>query len=247
MITAFFFFINVMMETVLLSGIGEIKVRRGVNIKYLRIRMAPGRGIWVSVPPRVSRTQVERFLEANRDWVLQNQKQLEIYERDTGVGLRIGAEIKTKFHLLKIVGTDELKPTYRKEGEIILLFIPKQIEFKRIEKLVQQFLLEIYTFESRSYLPERVKCLAANSGFSYKKITLRNNTSIWGSCSADDHISLNIKLMKLPDAIIDYVILHELCHTIEKNHSLNFWKLMESVCPDYVVLRKQLRKYNTRL
>ena len=73
MITAFFFFINVMMETVLLAGIGEIKVRRGVNVKYLRIRMAPGRGIWVSVPPRVSRTQVERFLEANRDWVLQNQ------------------------------------------------------------------------------------------------------------------------------------------------------------------------------
>ena len=236
-----------MMEVIRLSGIGEIKVRRGANIKYLRIRMAPGRGIWVSVPPRVSRKQVEQFLEANRDWILQNHKQLEIYERDTGVGLRIGAEIKTKFHLLKIVGTDELKLTYRKEGEIIVLSIPNHIEFRRIEKIVQQFLLEIYMLESRSFLPERVKQLSTKSGLLYKKLTLRNNISIWGSCSADDHISLNIKLMKLPDAIIDYVILHELCHTIEKNHSLNFWKLMESVCPDYLVLRKQLRTYNTRL
>ena len=61
-------------EVLELAGIGEIKVRRSANIKYLRIRMAPGRGVWVSVPFGVSRKQVEKFLEENREWILKNRK-----------------------------------------------------------------------------------------------------------------------------------------------------------------------------
>ena len=204
------------MEVLELAGIGEIKVRRSANIKYLRIRMAPGRGVWVSVPFGVSRKQVEKFLEENREWILKNRKDMKVYEEDTGVGLGIGAEIKTKLHVLRIVETEEPKPSYLLEQEKITLFIPKKVDFSKVEKIVQQFLLEIYI-------------------------------SNWGSCSFDNNISLNIKLMKLPDEIIDYVILHELCHTVEKNHSAAFWKLVGKVCPAYPTLRARLRKYNTRI
>ena len=68
------------MEVLELAGIGEIKVRRSANIKYLRIRMAPGRGVWVSVPFGVSRKQVEKFLEENREWILKNRKDMKVYE-----------------------------------------------------------------------------------------------------------------------------------------------------------------------
>lgn len=235
------------MEVIELPGIGEIKVRRSANIKYLRIRMAAGRGIWVSVPFGVSRKQTEKFLMENRNWILENRKSMEIYEQDTGVGLKIGAEIKTKLHTLKIVETEELKPAYRIQGEIITLSIPKTVEFSRIEKIVQQFVLEIYTMECRQYLPQRVKHYADKFGFKYGRLTFRNNVTNWGSCSFENNISLNIKLMKLPDEIIDYIILHELCHTIEKNHSADFWKLVGKVCPNYANLRVRLRKYNTRI
>ncbi len=235
------------MEVIELPGIGEIKVRRGANIKYLRIRMAPGRGIWVSVPFGVSRKQVERFLEDNRQWLVENRKSMEVYEQDTGVGLQVGAEVKTKFHTLKIVSTSESKPSYKIEGEVIVLAVPERVEFSRVEKTVRQFLLEIYLLESRRYLPGRVKYHAEKFGFKYGKLTFRNNISNWGSCSFDNNISLNIKLMKLPDEIIDYVILHELCHTVEKNHSAAFWKLVGQVCPGYAGLRSRLRKYNTRI
>ena len=67
------------MEVLELAGIGEIKVRRSANIKYLRIRMAPGRGVWVSVPFGVSRKQVEKFLEENREWILKNRKDMKNY------------------------------------------------------------------------------------------------------------------------------------------------------------------------
>lgn len=230
-----------------MPGIGEIKVRRSANIKYLRIRMAPGRGIWVSVPFGVSRKQTEKFLEENRDWIVQNRKNMEVYEQDTGVGLKIGAEIQTKMHTLKIVETKQLKPSYKIEQNIITLGIPEKVDFNRIEKIVGQFLLEIYAMESRQYLPQRVKMYADRFGFKYGRLSFRDNVSNWGSCSFENNISLNIKLMKLPDEIIDYVILHELCHTIEKNHSVDFWKLVGKVCPDYAVLRSRLRKYNTRI
>lgn len=235
------------MEFIELPGIGNIKVRQSANVKYLRIRMAPGRGIWVSVPLSVSRRQVERFLEENRDWILQNQKSMEVYEQDSGVGLRIGAEIKTKLHTLKIVATEQVKPTYRIEQEIIILEVPECVEFSRIEGIVRQFLVEVYTLESRQYLPKRVRYYADKFGFKFGRLSFRNNISNWGSCSFENNINLNIKLMKLPDEIIDYVILHELCHTIEKNHSADFWKLVGRVCPNYMTLRGRLRKYNTRI
>lgn len=235
------------MDVIELEGVGEIRVLRSANIKYLRIRMAPGRGIWVSVPHGVSRRQTEKFLEENREWIIQNRKNMEIYEEDTGVGLKIGAEIKTKFHVLRIEHTDALKPAYRIEQQTIILSIPRQVEFKRIEALAKQFLLDIYKMECKQYLPGRVKFWAEKYGFRYGRLSFRDNVSNWGSCSFENNISLNIKLMKLPDEIIDYVILHELCHTVEKNHSAAFWRLVGKVCPDYARLRGRLRKYNTRV
>lgn len=243
----FFIRISWVMEVIELPGIGEIKVRRSVNIKYLRLRMAPGRGVWVNVPYGVNRKQTEKFILENREWILNTQKSMKVYEEDTGVGLKIGAEIKTKLHVLEIIETKDLKPAYTIHQNKITLAIPEKVNFNRIEKIVQQFLLEIYTLEARQYLPERVKLLAEKSGFKYGRLSFRNNISNWGSCSFENNISLNVKLMKLPDEIIDYVILHELCHTVEKNHSASFWKLVGKVCPDYIQLRARLRKYNTRL
>lgn len=235
------------MEVIEFEGIGKIKIRRSRNIKYLSVRLAPARGIWVNVPWGVSQRQIMDFLREKKTWILENQKSVEQYEKDTGVGLKIGAEIPTKLHLLKIVATSAETPSYHLEGKQITLFIPEATDFKKIENIVQQFLIHIYELESRQYLPPRVKYYAEKYGFHYRRLSFRNNLSNWGSCSAADHISLNIKLMKLPDEIIDYVILHELCHTVEKNHSAAFWKLVESVCPHWEKLRGRLRKYNTRI
>ena len=169
------------MEVLELAGIGEIKVRRSANIKYLRIRMAPGRGVWVSVPFGVSRKQVEKFLEENREWILKNRKDMKVYEEDTGVGLGIGAEIKTKLHVLRIVETEEPKPSYRLEQEKITLFIPKKVDFSKVEKIVQQFLLEIYTMEMPSiFAAADQKLCRKNFGFRYGRVTFRNNISNWG-------------------------------------------------------------------
>lgn len=235
------------MENFEIEGVGSVKIRRGRHIRILSVRIAPGRGVWVNVPYGVSGRQAKQFLLEKKEWIVQHLSQMKIYEKDTGVGLAMEAEVRTKLHILKITESETEKPAYRIESERITLFIPRGTRYESVEGIVQKFLLEIYKMEAHRILPERVRFLAEKFGFTYKRLTFRNNVSNWGSCSQEDHISLNIKLMKLPDELIDYVILHELCHTLEKNHSGNFWALVKKVCPDFDACRKKLKNYNTRL
>lgn len=235
------------MESIEVVGIGKIKIRRSSNIKYLSVRMAPGRGVWVNVPYGVSGRQVLKFLEEKKAWIGEHSSHMKTYEQKTGVGLRIGAEVKTKKHTLKIAEALQKVPTYRMEGENITLFIPSGTVYEKIEGLVKNFLLEIYRMESKQILPSRVKYWAEKYGFVYTSLSFRNNLSNWGSCSYDNRIILNIKLMKLPDEVIDYVILHELAHTVEKNHSGTFWALVKKICPDFEKKRRMLKEYNTRV
>lgn len=80
-----------------------------------------------------------------------------------------------------------------------------------------------------------------------KRITIRNQRSRWGSCSAAGNVNLNYKLIFLPEELLDYVVVHELCHLIELNHSPAFWKLVEDVLPQYRVYQCELRAYERDL
>jgi predicted metal-dependent hydrolase len=83
--------------------------------------------------------------------------------------------------------------------------------------------------QALQFLPARVAALAAQHGFSYSKISIKNIRSRWGSCSAQNNLNFSIYLMSLPDELVDYVILHELCHTLHKNHGVKFWALLDVV------------------
>jgi predicted metal-dependent hydrolase len=101
--------------------------------------------------------------------------------------------------------------------------------------------------KARRFIPARVDFLARKFGFKYGKVSLRNQKTRWGSCSSQNNISLNIALVLLRPALIDYVILHELAHTQHKNHSAEFWNSLERISPDYKRLRRELKKHTTYL
>lgn len=100
---------------------------------------------------------------------------------------------------------------------------------------------------AKRFLPNRVAELAYLYGFSkYKDVKIQSSKTRWGSCSGTNSINLSLYLMKLPDHLIDYVILHELCHTVHHNHSDKFWSLMDQVTNGKSkALRKELRNYDT--
>lgn len=91
-------------------------------------------------------------------------------------------------------------------------------------------------------LPQRVARYAARMGVSYGRITIRSQRTRWGSCSAKGNLNFNCLLMLCPEEVRDYVVIHELCHRIELNHSPRFWAEVEKICPDYALHRKWLKE-----
>lgn len=105
---------------------------------------------------------------------------------------------------------------------------------------------ELLRKQAKAYLPGRLAQLAREHGFSYCALRIRKSRSNWGSCSVKRNINLSIFLMLLPEHLVDYVILHELCHTIHMNHSPEFWSLLDKHTGNRAKqLRKELRNYAT--
>ncbi len=106
-------------------------------------------------------------------------------------------------------------------------------------------LIRALRYEANRILPERLKRLAEKYRFIYKGVTIRCTRSRWGSCSSQKNINLSCFLMLLRSRLIDYVCLHELCHTIEMNHSERFWALMDQVTETKArALRNELKKHH---
>ena len=87
--------------------------------------------------------------------------------------------------------------------------------------------MNVLRAEAKIFLPKMLHELAENHGFIYAGVTIKANRSNWGSCSARKHINLSLYLMLLPKHLIEYVLLHELCHTVEMNHGARFWALLD--------------------
>lgn len=91
------------------------------------------------------------------------------------------------------------------------------------------------------YIPRRVRYFSEIVGVDYGRITIRNQKTRWGSCSAKGNLNFNCLLMLTPPEVIDYVVVHELCHRLEMNHSKAFWSQVERVLPDYKQARRWLK------
>jgi hypothetical protein len=95
--------------------------------------------------------------------------------------------------------------------------------------------------EARERIEKKLLELNKHYGFSYKKVTIRNQSSRWGSCSKSGTLSFNYRLIFKSREVFDYVLVHELCHLREMNHSQKFWDLVSQTCPNYRELRRQLK------
>ncbi|HOP81884.1 MAG TPA: M48 family metallopeptidase [Fervidobacterium sp.] len=139
-----------------------------------------------------------------------------------------------------IVIDDELL-TFKYNGES---FLVHRRYLEDLSTLAENWLRR----QAAIYIPTRVRFLSTRVGITkYKKIRISNARSRWGSCSSKGTLSFNWRLIMAPVGVIDYVIIHELAHIVEMNHSRNFWKVVDMIMPDYADKRKWLRMYGHKL
>ncbi|MFI3332704.1 MAG: M48 family metallopeptidase [Rikenellaceae bacterium] len=101
--------------------------------------------------------------------------------------------------------------------------------------------------QAKEYLPQRIAEISKKTSLRFNKLTIRASRSRWGSCSSQNNISLSIYLMALPQHLIDFVIIHELCHTVHHNHSTKFHALVDFICSGREKeFERELRKHSIR-
>lgn len=117
----------------------------------------------------------------------------------------------------------------------------KQFEPRQHKKSARRDYLK-YKEEARAALAQKTEHFSNAFGFKFNKISIRDQKTCWGSCTKKGNLNFNYKILFLPQKIQDYIVVHELCHLRELNHSKNFWGLVALAVPDYALIKKELSK-----
>jgi predicted metal-dependent hydrolase len=254
-------------KTITDEDLGEIKLTKYKGARYLRIRIIEKGSIKVSLPYQVSYQEGLNFLSEKKDWIKaeylkidNNRAQLKLINPEGVVDIpdetpetitqALETNFATKFRKLELIPCDLNKATYRLSPSKIKIYYPKTLSPKneKVETIIKTAIEDSLRKEAEVYLPKRLKELADNHGLKFRRVFIRNTRTRWGSCSHENNINLCIHLMKLPDELIDYVLLHELAHTVEKNHSKKFWDLLtELLGQNSKLIDKKLKAYKTQL
>ncbi|HMQ09560.1 MAG TPA: SprT family zinc-dependent metalloprotease [Candidatus Nanoperiomorbaceae bacterium] len=217
---------------------GDIHIKRtkGATIS---VRPKTDGSLVASLPYFVPVREIQRLINANRD-------QLRIAKQKTsGDKTYRDGDLIGKSHRLHIsTGPREIVKT---RGLTIEITLRPDTPSVKASQLIKDGVAKALRKEAKAYLPRRLAYLAMQTGFRYDQVRFTHAKSRWGSCSSNGTISLNIMLMTLPNELIDYVLLHELTHTKYMNHSPDFWRALEEVCPDAKQKRRFIKRYSPYL
>lgn len=115
---------------------------------------------------------------------------------------------------------------------LLKVFVPHGTDFynSEVQEILKKLIVEVLRFEAKRILSPKVARFSEQTGLKYNQVKINKSQSRWGSCSSKKNINLSLFLLFLPEELIDYVILHELTHTVEMNHSERFWTLLNRFC-----------------
>ncbi|MFQ5708132.1 MAG: M48 family metallopeptidase [bacterium] len=230
--------------TITVDPVGSVLLTRSARAQHLNIRISPYRGVRVSVPRSMSFEQAEKIVRARVGWIAKHLKRIQALEKKAII--YDGSQtVATRHHRLEVKAAPAKKVTIQIGNGVVAVRYPQKFRLtdRPIQEAIRTALTEAYRIEAKNYLPKKLEYLANKHGFKYNRVFIKNHKSRWGSCSAKNNINLNLNLMRLPDELVDYVLLHELVHTKIKNHGPEFWRLLGKVCRNAKQLNKQLNKH----
>lgn len=219
---------------------GKITIRRSAKATQVKLRVAPDGTLRASVPIYAPTFLIKNLLKKSKDDIRRIMSQANPTTKYEN-GMQVG-----KSHTLIIQESNSKTFGVSRSGLQIIVKLPtgSNIYDSTISRKIRDYIISALRLEAKSYLPKRLSYIANKLSFTYSKVRFSHAGSRWGSCSGSGTISLNIGLMKLPFEIIDYVLIHELSHTVHMNHSKDFWSLVEQSDPDYKIHRRFLKSKN---
>lgn len=218
----------------------DYELRVSARAKRVSLRVVPGRGLVVTIPRRFARKHVPAVVEEHRDWALAALAKLDaqtptIYREWPPRTLNLAA-IQRRIGLV-FVADDSAHPTDEPDGCDDVWELPCAFDDRaRVASAIARALKPL----AASHLGVLARQLAGQHGLSYRRLSVRGQRSVWGSYSSSGTLSLNYKLMFLRPDLVEYVVAHELAHTLHLDHSPAFWNALESINPDARALDSEL-------
>ena len=206
------------------------------NRKTLSLLVMKDGTVVVKAPIRMREESINKFIEDKQEWI---KSKLLLVNRtrnkfDDIVNYRKFLLYGNKYSLL----LSDVK--HIETNEKFQIVIPNKTEPDKILKVLKTW----YKKVAKQILEERLAFLESRIKLKSSMLKIGDSKGRWGSCNSKGVICLNFRVIMLPPSIIDYVIVHELCHLVEMNHSKNFWKLVGTFLPDMENLKNQIKEYS---
>ena len=214
----------------------EINIVEDKRLRRIHLTVHPQEGVIVRVPVGTSVRDAHRVVARNSRWM---QEQ---WTKSSHVcpwrEYRDGDLLPLLGKRVVLVRENSTSPGGNWQPGCVVVKAPAQTG--RSE--VRQLLSDLYRLKAEEYIPGRIRTInKEHFQVELGKISVRGQSKILGSCTGNGNLSFNWRLMLAPAAIVDYVIVHELAHRIEMNHSPRFWHLVSSACPEYALHRQWIR------
>ena len=219
-----------------------VHVRVSTRARRMQLVAKTGKGVELVLPVRPpSKRAIQRFLASRIRWI--EQQQAKFKREHTSTQLQHGSVLPWEGRDvdLKLIQGSTTNAERTEEG-ILLSYKPNTTDSK-----LEEALRELYRVHARAVLTEEVCLFARDQNVKPGSISIRNQKTLWGSCSASGNLSFNWRLMAMPPEVRQYIVHHELAHLVWRNHGKGFWARVESHVPKQKTHRAWLRHHGSQL
>lgn len=227
------------------KDLGVIRLVKNIRAKRIIVRKKDDY-LQLTYPPNVSMSYIKNTIEEMKPRLfklIDKKKQTIFFTPET--------EFTTFSFDLKITESTLTSNFYLKlKDGILSISCPKNTDYTNptVQATLKSTIEKALRYEAKRLFPNKVKTLAATHNFSFTDVKINRSRTRWGSCSSKKSINLSYYCMLLPEYLVDFIILHELCHTIEMNHGERFWALLDKVSDGKAkALTKELKAFKTQL
>jgi len=231
-------------ETILDGQAISYIIKHSHKAKYVRLEVRPQTGLTVVIPKSCRLTQLPNLLRAKRQWILgklAKYGQVKLLSAEKEV--KSGDTIPYLGRDLEVIEQQD----HRKADSIKLEQKRLVVILKSANSRLNLVLEWWYRRQAEKLIREKADELRARLGVTYGRLSIRGAKTRWGSCSQKGNLSFNWKLMMAPEPVIGYVIIHELAHLKEMNHTKRFWKLVAEHCPRWRKHKRWLKDHEAEL